>query len=121
MATEFERLYRSIFEHAFDGILVADDEGRLLDVNPRACELLRALRDELPRRPISFRAGTWGSSGTSRRASNPRRRFAGARSASPAPSGSTASGAGNGTSTRTRSPGRTNATVSLACPPAPAR
>ncbi|MDC0744604.1 PAS domain-containing sensor histidine kinase [Polyangium mundeleinium] len=49
MATEFERLYRSIFEHAFDGILVADDEGRLLDVNPRACELLRAPRDELLR------------------------------------------------------------------------
>ncbi|MDC3961954.1 PAS domain-containing sensor histidine kinase [Polyangium jinanense] len=47
--TESERFYRSIFEHAFDGILVADDEGRLLDVNPCACELLRASRDELLR------------------------------------------------------------------------
>ncbi|MDI3289595.1 PAS domain S-box protein [Polyangium sp. 15x6] len=47
--TESERLYQSIFEHAFDGILVADDAGRLLDVNPCACALLRAPRDELLR------------------------------------------------------------------------
>ncbi|MDI1450229.1 PAS domain S-box protein [Polyangium sp. 6x1] len=45
-------LYRSIFEHAFDGILVADDEGRLVEVNPRACELLRAPRDELLTRTV---------------------------------------------------------------------
>ncbi|MDC0744605.1 PAS domain S-box protein [Polyangium mundeleinium] len=47
---EHDRRYRKLFEHALDGIIVTDDEGRLVDVNPRTCELLRASRDELLRR-----------------------------------------------------------------------
>ncbi|MDI1431477.1 PAS domain S-box protein [Polyangium sorediatum] len=45
-----DRRYRKLFEHALDGIIVTDDEGRLVDVNPRTCELLRASRAELLRR-----------------------------------------------------------------------
>ncbi|MDI1482700.1 PAS domain S-box protein [Polyangium sp. y55x31] len=85
-STESERLYRSVFEHAFDGILVADDEGHLVDVNPRACELLRAPRDELLRWtvfdlgppevaaklreawPAFLEAGRWKAEGPFRRA-----------------------------------------------------
>ena len=33
-------LYRSIFQQAFDGILVADGSGRVIEANPRACEML---------------------------------------------------------------------------------
>ncbi|MDI1450228.1 PAS domain S-box protein [Polyangium sp. 6x1] len=39
--------YQSLFEHAFDCIIVADDAGRVVDVNPRTCELIGASRDEL--------------------------------------------------------------------------
>lgn len=51
-STAQERMYRSLFEEAFDGILVADDAGRLLDVNARACEMFRSSREELLRRMI---------------------------------------------------------------------
>ena len=33
-------LYRSIFQQAFDGILIADGAWRVLEANPRACEML---------------------------------------------------------------------------------
>ncbi|MDI1480159.1 PAS domain S-box protein [Polyangium sp. y55x31] len=44
--------YRGLFQNAFDGFLVADDEGHLVDVNPRACELFCATRDELLQRTV---------------------------------------------------------------------
>ncbi|MFC7098604.1 bacterio-opsin activator domain-containing protein [Halobaculum marinum] len=42
-----ERKYRAVFERAFDAILIADDEGRYVDVNPAACDLFGLPREEL--------------------------------------------------------------------------
>jgi PAS domain S-box-containing protein len=42
-----EARYRSLIEHAADTILVADDEGRYLDANPAATDLLGYSREEL--------------------------------------------------------------------------
>jgi PAS domain S-box-containing protein len=39
--------YRAVFEGVADAILIADAEGRYLDANPRASELLGYTRDEL--------------------------------------------------------------------------
>jgi PAS domain S-box-containing protein len=44
---ESEARYRTLMEQASDGIFVADDHGRLTDVNEHACELLGYSRDEL--------------------------------------------------------------------------
>ena len=44
---ESEARYRSLMEQASDAIFVADERGRLTDVNERACELLGYTRDEL--------------------------------------------------------------------------
>ncbi len=42
-----ERRYRLLVEHAADGLVVHDDDGRFLEVNERACDLLGYSRDEL--------------------------------------------------------------------------
>ncbi|MDI3289594.1 PAS domain S-box protein [Polyangium sp. 15x6] len=61
-ATETDWKYRRLFEHALDCIVVADDAGHLVDVNPRTCELFGASRDELLQcnvfelRPPEYRA-----------------------------------------------------------------
>ena len=44
---ESEARYRSLMEQASDAIFVADERGRLTDVNERACELLGYTREEL--------------------------------------------------------------------------
>jgi PAS domain S-box-containing protein len=44
---ESEQNLRTIFEHAIDAILVCDDDLRILDVNPAACEMTGYIRDEL--------------------------------------------------------------------------
>jgi PAS domain S-box-containing protein len=44
---ESEARYRTLMEQASDAIFVADDHGRLTDVNEHACELLGYSRDEL--------------------------------------------------------------------------
>jgi PAS domain S-box-containing protein len=44
---ESEGRYRNLFESAPDGILVANSEGRYVDVNPRALSMLGYSRDEL--------------------------------------------------------------------------
>jgi PAS domain S-box-containing protein len=44
---ESEARYRTLMEQASDAIFVADDHGRLTEVNERACELLGYSRDEL--------------------------------------------------------------------------
>jgi PAS domain S-box-containing protein len=44
---ESEARYRTLMEQASDGIFVADDHGRLTDVNEHACKLLGYSRDEL--------------------------------------------------------------------------
>jgi PAS domain S-box-containing protein len=42
-----ERLFRAVFEHAFDAMLIANDHGEYTDVNPAACELFGVSREEL--------------------------------------------------------------------------
>ena len=42
-----EPIYRTLFEHAPAGILVADAEGRCLDANPELCRMLGYSREEL--------------------------------------------------------------------------
>lgn len=44
---EREERYRSLMEQASDAILVADESGRLIDVNEHACEILGYKRAEL--------------------------------------------------------------------------
>lgn len=52
-----ERQFRAVFEEAFDAMLVADDEGRYVEVNPAACELFGlAESDLLGRRAEEFAA-----------------------------------------------------------------
>jgi len=42
-----EARYRTLFDHAPDGILIADPQGRYLDANPSVCRMLGHARDEL--------------------------------------------------------------------------
>jgi PAS domain S-box-containing protein len=42
-----EASYRALFEHAPDGILIADGHGRYLDANPAICRMLGYEHDEL--------------------------------------------------------------------------
>ena len=46
---ETEAKYRMLLEHSSDAVLVFDDEGRFLEVNPRLCRLLGRGREELLR------------------------------------------------------------------------
>ncbi|MGH9829351.1 MAG: PAS domain-containing protein, partial [Blastocatellia bacterium] len=45
-----ERQFRAVFEGALDAVLVIDDEGKLVQVNPAASDLLGLAADELVRR-----------------------------------------------------------------------
>src|SRR5690349_10094593 len=42
-----EARYRALFEHAADGILIADDASYYLDANPAMCRMLGYTRNEL--------------------------------------------------------------------------
>ncbi|MBI5829704.1 MAG: PAS domain S-box protein, partial [Chloroflexi bacterium] len=44
---ESEERYRTLVEYASDGIFLSDAQGRYLDVNPRACDMLGYSREEL--------------------------------------------------------------------------
>jgi PAS domain S-box-containing protein len=44
-----EEMFRALFENAKDAIMIADDRGRYVDVNPAACEVLGIPREELTR------------------------------------------------------------------------
>jgi two-component system, cell cycle sensor histidine kinase and response regulator CckA len=44
---ENERLFRSVFDNAFEAMLIAGDDGRYVDVNPAACKLYGRSREEL--------------------------------------------------------------------------
>lgn len=53
-ARDFEGRFRKIFEHSNDAIFVVDPgTDRILDVNPRACDLLGYAREELLSTPIT--------------------------------------------------------------------
>ncbi len=41
-----ERQFRAVFDSALEAMIVADDDGNYVDVNPAACELLGRTRDE---------------------------------------------------------------------------
>jgi two-component system, cell cycle sensor histidine kinase and response regulator CckA len=44
---ENENLFRAVFDSAFEAMLISNDEGRVVDANPAACELFGRTRDEL--------------------------------------------------------------------------
>lgn len=44
--------FEAVFENAFDAIVIADDDGQYVDVNPAACELFGLSREELVGRSI---------------------------------------------------------------------
>ncbi len=48
-----ESLFRAVFDNAFEAIWIADDEGRSVDLNRAACELVGRPRDELVGRTIA--------------------------------------------------------------------
>lgn len=45
--SESEVRYRSLFDNTLDAILIANDEGRYIDVNPAACKMLGYSEEEL--------------------------------------------------------------------------
>jgi len=47
-----EQRFRSLFEKAFDAMVIADDDGRYTDANPAACDLFGLSREELIGRSI---------------------------------------------------------------------
>jgi two-component system, cell cycle sensor histidine kinase and response regulator CckA len=44
---ETENLFRAVFDGAFEAVVIVDDDGRYLDVNPAACALFGYSREEL--------------------------------------------------------------------------
>ncbi|MFC4184193.1 PAS domain-containing sensor histidine kinase [Saccharococcus thermophilus] len=50
---ESEQKFRSIFDHAMNGILLWGQGYRILDVNPIACEIFQAGKEQLLHRPIT--------------------------------------------------------------------
>ena len=52
--SESEQRFRKIFQHSHDAIFVIDPDGdRIVDVNPRACQMLGFSRSELLSLPVS--------------------------------------------------------------------
>ncbi|MFC6938522.1 PAS domain S-box protein [Salinirubellus sp. GCM10025818] len=49
---EIERRFRAVFERSFDAMLIADDDGRYIEVNDAACELFGLDREALLGRRI---------------------------------------------------------------------
>jgi len=47
LARETQQRYQQLFETTNDGILIVDDEGRYVDVNPSYCRILKATRGRL--------------------------------------------------------------------------
>ena len=50
---ESEQRFRSLFEKAFDAMVLTDDEGACVDLNPAACELFEGSREALLDRPFT--------------------------------------------------------------------
>lgn len=48
-----EARYRALFEHTLDGLLIVDDQGQIVDVNPAACALLCPPGQTLRHQPLS--------------------------------------------------------------------
>ncbi len=45
-----DRLYRAVFDHSLDGVLITVPDGRILAANPAACAILRASEEDICRR-----------------------------------------------------------------------
>jgi PAS domain S-box-containing protein len=45
--------FRLLFERSMDGILISDDEGKILEANSAACTLFGPIRDDLVRKKLS--------------------------------------------------------------------
>jgi len=45
--------FRLLFERSLDAIMISEDDGRFIEVNPAACALLRRSRDELLQKRLS--------------------------------------------------------------------
>jgi len=55
---ESERRYRTVIEQAFDGVFLTDGDGRLVDANPHACELLESPAEAIVGRPVADYLGS---------------------------------------------------------------
>jgi PAS domain S-box-containing protein len=47
-----ERMFRAVFDNAFEAVLLIGDDGCFVDSNPAACALFGLLRDQLVGRPV---------------------------------------------------------------------
>lgn len=55
---ESENLFRAVFDGAFEAMVITNDEGRYVDVNPAACEVFGRMRDELVGMRVGSVSGT---------------------------------------------------------------
>jgi PAS domain S-box-containing protein len=51
-------LFQAVFDGAFEAMIITNDQGTYVDVNPAACELIGRTRDELLGRKLGFVTGT---------------------------------------------------------------
>jgi PAS domain S-box-containing protein len=55
---ESANLFQAVFDGAFEAIIISNDDGRYIDVNPAACQLVGYTRDELLGTKIGVVSGT---------------------------------------------------------------
>jgi len=61
---ESENLFRAVFDGAFEAMVISNDEGRYVDVNPAACEVFGRTHDELVGMRVGAVSGTPEQAGT---------------------------------------------------------
>ncbi len=61
---ESENLFRAVFDGAFEAMVISNDEGRYVDVNPAACEVFGRSHDELVGMRVGVVSGTPEHAGT---------------------------------------------------------
>jgi two-component system, cell cycle sensor histidine kinase and response regulator CckA len=61
---ESENLFRAVFDGAFEAMVISNDEGRYVDVNPAACEVFGRTHDELVGMRVGTMSGTPEQAGT---------------------------------------------------------
>jgi PAS domain S-box-containing protein len=61
---ESENLFRAVFDGAFEAMVISNDEGRYVDVNPAACEVFGRTHDELVGMRVGAVSGTPEKAGT---------------------------------------------------------
>ena len=58
---ESANLFQAVFDGAFEAMIISNNEGTYIDVNPAACELVGYTRDELLGRKVGVLSGTTGT------------------------------------------------------------